>query len=54
MASSGAQLVLSGLDRCLDGVPIASNVVKAVNVLIEIANVRSVNIMGAIFILNIG
>jgi len=38
MALNGAQLVLSGLAVCLDGVPIASNVVKAVNVLIEIAN----------------
>jgi hypothetical protein len=48
IAADGAQLVLSSLDRCLDGVPIASNVVGAINVLVEIANVGSLTIIAVI------
>jgi hypothetical protein len=53
IAADGAQLVLSSLDRCLDGVPIASNVVGALNVLLEIANVSGLSIIVSTYI-NVG
>lgn len=53
MAVDSAQFVLSSLDRCLDGMPIASNVVGALNVFMEIANVSGLTIMAAICMLNI-
>jgi hypothetical protein len=48
IAADGAQLVLGSLDRCLAGVPIAGNVVGALNVLLEIANVGGPTIMAVI------
>ena len=41
IANHGVQVVLKGLEKCLDGVLIVKNVVATVNVLFDIVNVRS-------------